>query len=143
MTYLPAELAAPTPDDDDAPFWAYCNERRLCFQQCARCATRVHPPLSICPGCQSFDRTWVDAPQEARVFSLTWIHTAAHDSMKAALPYNVAVVEFPHLPGVRLISNVIDAQRGRLRVGDRLQLVWEEGWQGQLLPRFRLMEAAA
>lgn len=137
MSYLPADLPAPTPDEDDAPFWAHCNERRLMFQQCPRCRTLVHPPLPVCPGCQSLERAWVEAPAQAQLFSFTWVQTAAHESVKLCLPYNVAIVEFPDMPAVRLISNVIDVERGALRVGDRLALAWEQGWQGQMLPRFR------
>ncbi len=136
MAYLPAEIPLPLPDDDDAPFWAHCNERRLAFQQCPHCATLVHPPLAVCPGCRSFERGWVDAPAQAVVFAFTWAHTAAHASVKQSLPYNVVVVEFPQLPGVQLVSNVVDAVIGELRIGDALQLVWEQGWAGQLLPRF-------
>lgn len=137
MSYLPADLCSPAPDDDDAPFWAHCNQRRLTFQQCPHCATVVHPPLGVCPGCRSFERDWIDAPAHALVFSFTWAHTAAHESVKQSLPYNVVVVEFPQLPGVRLVSNVVDAAPGELRIGDPLQLHWEPGWEGQLLPRFR------
>lgn len=136
--YLTAELPTPVPDDDDAPFWAHCNQRRLTFQQCPRCATVVHPPLAVCPGCRGTERGWRDAPAAAVLFSFTWAHTAAHPSVQARLPYNIALVEFPALPGVRLISNVVDAAPGELRIGQPLHLVWEEGWQGQLLPRFRL-----
>ncbi|MDO8277802.1 MAG: OB-fold domain-containing protein [Burkholderiaceae bacterium] len=142
MSYLPTELPAPTPEEDDAPFWAHCNERRLMFQQCPQCGTLVHPPLPVCPGCQSLERAWVQAPAQAQLFSFTWVHTAAHESVKPSLPYNVAVVEFPEMPGVRLISNVIDTERGALRVGDRLTLAWEQGWEGQMLPRFRQLKDA-
>ena len=142
MSYLPPELPAPAPDEDDAQFWGYCNERRLMFQQCPRCGTLVHPPLPVCPGCQSLECAWVEAPAQASLFSFTWVHTAAHESVRAYLPYNVAVVEFPEMPGVRLISNVIDAERGALRVGDSLTLAWERGWEGQMLPRFRRVQDA-
>jgi uncharacterized OB-fold protein len=71
------------------------------------------------------------------VYSFTWIHTAAHPSLAEALPYNVVVVEFPELPGVRLVSNVVDVERGKLAVGDRLSLIWESARDGVFLPRFR------
>jgi hypothetical protein len=137
VPYLPADLPSPEPDEVDAGFWAHCNERRLTFQQCVRCAAIVHPPVPVCPTCGSLERGWTNAPAQARVFSYTWVHTAAHPSVKASLPYAAVLVEFPELPGVLLVSNVVNAQPGALRIGDPLALAWEQGWNGQWLPRFR------
>jgi len=137
MTYFGERNVLPEPNADDAPFWANCAARRLTFQQCAACGRVTHPPIGVCPACQSFDRTWVDAPAEGRVFSFTWVHTAAHESVAEALPYNVVVVEFPALPGVRLISNVVDVVPGALAIGDALTLAWETVGDGVSLPRFR------
>ena len=137
MPYLPESLPAPSIDETSAPFWERCNQQRLSFQQCVDCRALVHPPLPVCPKCQSVSRTWVDAPSRARVFSLVWVHTAAHDSVKEALPYNVVLVEFPDMPGVRLLSNVIGTSREALAIGDALELVWDRQSDTRWLPRFK------
>lgn len=136
MAYLP-DTALPPPSQEDFEFWRNCDARRLAFQGCARCDTVVHPPLPVCPGCQSIERVWVDAPDHGRVFSFTWAHTAAHESIKPALPYNIALVEFPTLPGVRLVSNVVNVGLGELSIGDQVALIWEATSGGRWLPRFR------
>jgi uncharacterized OB-fold protein len=141
MTYFGGRYVAPQPNADDAPYWENCAQRRLTFQKCAGCDLVTHPPIGVCPRCQSFERVWIDAPAPARVFSFTWIHTAAHDSVAQSLPYNVAVVEFADLPGVRLITNVVDATPGELSIGDPVSLVWEEIPEGMFLPRFRKSES--
>jgi uncharacterized OB-fold protein len=97
----------------------------------------VHPPIAVCPGCQGFERSWIDAPAQASVFAFTWIHTAADNSVIGCLPYNVVLVEFSGLPEVRLVSNVIDVPHAQLATGDLLELVWEATDNGQMLPRFR------
>ncbi len=137
MPYLPITVPGPHIDDVNAPFWEHCNAQRLMFQQCGDCLRLVHPPLPICPHCQSLTRQWLEAPAEAVVYSFTWAHTPAHESVRSSLPYNVALVEFPALPGVRFVSNVINAEHGQLAIGDRLVLEWEPGGNEQLLPRFR------
>jgi len=138
MSYLGEGNVLPDPNVDDAPFWANCAARRLTFQRCSGCGRVTHPPIGACPGCQSFERTWIDAPSDARVFSFTWVRTPAHDSVAQSLPYNVVVVEFPQLPGVRLISNVVNVAPGDLAIGDALTLVWEAvGRDAISLPRFR------
>lgn len=137
MPYLPTSVPGPKIDDVNAPFWEHCRAQRLTFQQCGGCAHLIHPPLPVCPRCQSVERQWREAPPAAVVFSLVWVHTAAHDSVANEIPYNVALVEFPALPGVRLVSNVVNVEPGQLAIGDRLILLWEEGEGGQWLPRFR------
>lgn len=136
MAYLP-DAVVPPPTANDEEFWANCDRRRLAFQGCPRCDTVVHPPLPVCPGCQSPERTWIDAPATGRVFSFTWAYTAADDAVRTALPYNIALVEFPDLPGVRLVSNVVNVQPGELAIDDRVALVWESTASGRSLPRFR------
>lgn len=125
MPYLPSGIPAPHIDDNNEPFWQRCNERILAFQQCVDCLKLVHPPLPVCPRCQSLKRQWLPAPTEATVFTFTWAHTAAHASVSGILPYNVVVVEFPQLPDVRFVSNVVNVQPGELAIGDRLRLHWE------------------
>jgi uncharacterized OB-fold protein len=143
MAYFGERNVLPEPNADDAPFWANCAARRLTFQQCAACGRVTHPPIGACPACQSFERTSIDAPADARVFSFTWVHTAAHESVAQALPYNVVVVEFPALPGVRLISNVADVAHGDIRIGDPLTLAWDPVSDAMSLPRFRKRAASS
>lgn len=138
MAYLPDTVPAPVLDETNAPFWENCRAQRLAFQQCGDCHAVVHPPLPVCPRCQSAARHWLEAPSRARVYSFIWAHTAAHDSVRASLPYNVVLVEFPDLPGVRLVSNVVDARIGELAIGAAVRLQWEAAPGGLWLPRFRL-----
>ena len=119
MSYLPL-TPVPVPDDDDHAFWEYCNSRQLRFQHCPQCGVTVHPPIGVCPGCRSFDRAWIEAPAAARVFSFTWAHTAADNSVADTLPYNVVLVAFDGLANVKLISNVVNVQPGELATGDAL-----------------------
>jgi len=130
------------PDMADAEFWRHCNARRLCFQRCLACRRFTHPPSVTCPFCRSPEREWVEAPPSATLFSFTFIHYAAHDSVRASLPYNVAVVAFPECGNVRLVTNVIDAAPGDLTIGMTVFLAWECHAEGQLLPRFRLAPEA-
>lgn len=137
MAYLPLDVPEPLADDGIAAFWDHCRQRRLCFQRCEDCGLHTHPPLPVCPRCRSMRRGWAEAPQEGRVFSFVWAHTAAHPALAGQpLPYNLVVVEFPALPGVRLVSNVMGVAEGGLRIGDPLRLQWDER-EGMPLPRFR------
>jgi uncharacterized OB-fold protein len=83
------------------------------------------------------NKTWVDAPEEARVFSFTWIYVAADPSVSSSLPYNIALIEFPRLRGIRLVSNVVDCHPGDLAIGDEVRLTWDMTAGSQGIPRFR------
>lgn len=141
MSYLPDNLPPPEPGLDDTVFWQNLAGRRLAFQACGDCGRVRHPPTPLCPACRSTAQDWVEAPERARLFTFTVVHYAAHEAVRPILPYNVAVVEFPELAGVRLVTNVVGAEAEGLRIGMTLELVWEpfrEGW----LPRFRPLEAS-
>jgi uncharacterized OB-fold protein len=135
--YFLGHAPLPEPTIDDRPFWQGCRQKRLCFQQCADCGLFRHPPRPGCPRCQSFASRWVEATDEAELFSFTVVNYAAHAALKPLLPYNVAIVLFPSFDNVRLVSNVIDCPPQKLRIGMKLRLEWQEAKDGMFLPRFR------
>lgn len=134
MAYLP-EAPAPQADLDDAAFWRNCAERKLRFQRCAACGAARHPPGPVCPKCQSTQVEWTDAPEIGEVFTFTIVHHPSHAAVKAAVPYNIMVVDYPELGHVRVVSNIVDAAPGEIRIGMKVRLVWEQQ-QGEWLPRY-------
>ena len=60
-----------------------------------------------------------------------------HPALKQATPYNVALVHLDGAGDVRLVSNVVDAEPGEMRVGMRVSLFWDEMANGGYLPRFK------
>lgn len=143
MGYLPEGVPSPEPTLDDQPFWDYCAQRELRFRRCTACGRCRHPPAPGCPHCQSFESDWVRADDDAELFSYTVVHYAAHPAVEPALPYNVAIVLFPSLDNVRLVSNLIGVDPGAIRIGMHLDLIWEEAGNGMLLPRFAPRAATA
>lgn len=133
MPYLP-ELASLAPDVHTREFWAWCARRELRFQRCAACGRFRHPPRPGCPHCGATGVEWVRAAGTGRVFSFTIAHHAAFPSLAAAVPYNVACVELDGVPGVRLVTNVLDAAPA---IDMAVLLVWDEPQPGVVLPRFR------
>jgi uncharacterized OB-fold protein len=80
--------------------------------------------------------TWREAPARGRVYSYTVIHHAAHEAVKPAVPYVVAVIEFPDFGPVRLISNII-GDPAAVRVDMPVALVWDQVGDAMFLPRFK------
>jgi uncharacterized OB-fold protein len=137
MSYLPHGTPLPQPNPDDQAFWDFCSRRDLRIQRCGHCGRFRHPPAPFCGVCGSGEIDWAAVPGTGSVFSYTVVHHPAHPALKAAVPYNVAVVHLDDADDVRLVSNVIDAAPADLSVGMRVTLAWDEVEGGMFLPRFR------
>jgi uncharacterized OB-fold protein len=136
MSYFPADLLVPAITDDTRPFWESCRRHVLAIQRCAGCATFRHPPSPVCFRCRGFTHTWVPVSGRGTVFSWAVVERAFVVGMP--LPYNVAVVALDDAPGVRLVSNVVDAAPAALRVGLPVEVVFEDVGGNVTVPRFRV-----
>ena len=136
MAYFSNEMPRPQPTMDDEDFWHGCTEQRLQFQCCSDCGVYRHPPSPLCPRCHSIRTELIEAPHEAEIFTFTVIHYAAHPAVAARLPYVAAVVTFPSMKGVRLVTNVTDIDPSKVRIGMKVTLWWDDIGDGMYLPRF-------
>lgn len=136
MAYFPTEMPGVEPNMDDAGFWDGCTEKKLRFQCCGACGMLRHPPTPICHSCQSTNVRWEDAPEQAVVYTYTIVHHASHSAVSENLPYVVALVEFPALPGVRLVTNITDLPPTEVHIGMRVKLWWDDIGDGMFIPRF-------
>ena len=136
-SYLPDSWSGRPHLAEHVHYWWHCARRELRFQCCADCGTYRHPPAPLCPNCRSEQSRWELAPGDAELFSYTVVHHAANVRLKNVLPYNVAIVAFPSLGGLRIVSNVIDAAPEELRIDMPLDLVWQKAESYCQLPLFK------
>lgn len=137
MAYFPDTMPRPVPNMDDAGFWENCRQRKLKFQGCADCGKLRHPPMPVCPECHSTKVKWIDAPANAEVYTYNVIHHASHPAVKANLPYVGALIVFPELPGVRLVTNVTHCPPSAVHIGMKVSVWWDDVGDGMTVPRFR------
>ena len=143
MSYLPAGLPLPEPSPEDVPFWDACRKRQLIVRHCDACNRCFHPPMPSCPHCGSTEVSWKESSGEGTVFSYTVAYHAVHQALRGYTPYNVVVVLLNDADDVRLISNLVDAEAGDIRIGEPVNLYWDEIENGMFLPRFRKSAAPA
>lgn len=136
IPYLPASLPTPAPDPWETRFWAFCADRRLMFQSCAACGRVRHPPVPVCPHCRSTEEVWLEAGDDAELFTWTVVRHPSHPDLVGRVPYVVAIAAFPSLQGVRLLTNLLGDPEQPLSAGMKLALVWQEQAPGLFLPRF-------
>lgn len=128
----------PFPDatEEERPFWMYCGRRELRFQRCNDCKHWCHPPMPVCPKCQSKSLSWQLAPQRARVYSFTVVHHASHPAVADALPYVVALVQFDGLGELRFLTNLVGLAAEDPAVDMPVQLTWRTHANGTPVPCF-------
>jgi hypothetical protein len=139
--FAPEALPLPAITDDTRPFWEACRRRRLAIQRCTACGTFRHLPSPVCFRCRSFAHTWAEVSGRGTVYTYAVVHRAFLPALAPAVPYVVAVVALDDAPGVRLVSNVVDAEPDELRIGLAVEVCFEDVSDEVTVPRFRVRRA--
>lgn len=136
-TALPAELVRITTDPSTEPFWQAAKERRLVAPRCADCDAFRLPPTPFCPHCQSASVEWVQLSGRATVYTYTVVQGFPGLADITLVP---VVVDLPDAPGARLVTNVVGAAPGDVRIGTELTVDFHPISDGWLLPVFRIAD---
>jgi hypothetical protein len=138
IPYLPPTMPPPAVTDDTRPFWEACRRGELVAQRCTHCGTFRHPPTPVCWRCRSFAHAWAPVSGRGTVFSYAVVRRAFLPELEEYVPYTVVVVALDDAPGVRLVSNLVDAPPEEVRVGLPVEVVFEEAGGEVTVPRFRV-----
>ncbi len=125
----------PAPDRVTAPFWEASKQGRLLIQRCPNCGARQFYPQSSCRRCLSCDLEWVEAKGKGSIYSYTVIHRAPSRPFEPDVPYTVALVDLDE--GCRMMSNIVDVSPEAVRVGMRVEVLFDAITPEISLPRFR------
>lgn len=129
--YLPPGLPAPALSEGamDTEFWAGTRDHRLMVQICADCGAAQWPPEEICSSCHSFERKWVEASGEGRVFSWTRIWHPVHPALREQGPYIVVIVELNDY-AVRIAGNLLGDPLQAVATGMPVRVAFEDAEGG-------------
>jgi uncharacterized OB-fold protein len=105
-------------------FWTGGAEGELRFLRCQACRTWIHPPAPRCPACLANEVEPEAVSGRGEVLTYTfnhqpWVPAPDH-------PYPIAIVELPEQQGLRLTTNLVNCEPGDVRVGLRVQVVFEQ-----------------
>ena len=116
-TPLPARtLPAPAIDPASRPFFEAAREGRLLLGRCTETGRLFFPPRPFSPFTLGPDVTTVAAGGGGTIYSLT--------VSRGAEPVALAVVELDE--GVRLLTNIVEADGDALSIGQAVRLRWAE-----------------
>lgn len=133
MTEAPGR-PLPSITDEDAFFWTSGEDGRLRFQECASCTTLIHPPQPVCRHCRGTAMGVRTVSGFATLIGFTVSHRFRVPGLPA--PYVVAQVAIEEDPRVRLTTNAVGCDPGDLRLGMRMEVVFEHV-EDVWLPLFR------
>ncbi len=131
----PYAKPVPTVDDLNRPFWQGCLNNRLMLQTCSACGHVRYPIAAYCPECLSEDAIWTPMSGRGAVFSSIVFHQVYHPAFKDDVPYNVSLIQLDE--GPRMVSNVVGIPPEAVKVGDRVEVLFDQVTDGLCIPRFR------
>ena len=132
---MSSTLPTPEANGDSRPYWAAAAEGRLLIRACKACGARHFMPRNQCPECWSDQLEWVESTGRGTVYSLSTVHRAPTPDFGAKTPYVIAMIDLDE--GPRMFSNLIGEGAAEARIGDRVEVVFEERAEGFKLPQFQ------
>lgn len=125
-----------TPENEH--FWHGGAEGELRFLRCRDCRCYVHPPAPLCPECLSRDL----APEAVSGRAVVHTFTVNHQPWIPGFdpPYVVAIVELDEQHGLRLTTNLANCEPDEVKIGMRVQVLFEDVGDGVFLPLFEPAE---
>jgi uncharacterized OB-fold protein len=125
----------PVPDEISAPFFDGARDGKLMLQHCVSCGMWSFPVRERCPHCFAAALQWRQASGRGTLYTFTVMHQVMNPGFASAVPYNVAQVDLEE--GVRMVSNIVGIPNDALRIGMKLQAVFEAVGDNGSLPKFR------
>jgi uncharacterized OB-fold protein len=122
-------IAAPPVNPETKPFWDAATEGRLLIKKCLACGERHYYPRAICPFCFSDRTEWQAASGRGTVYSYSVMR-------RAPVPYAIAYVTLEE--GVTMMTNIVDCDLDRIRIGLSVSLEFKPSEGGPPVPMFTL-----
>jgi len=131
------EKPVPVADDLSQPFWDGAKGRRLVAQRCAECGYYNHPPRLVCDRCSSQRLEFAPVSGRGTIHSFTVMHQPSVAGFEGEVPYVNIVVELEEQPMLFMVSNLPYAELGKVRIGGRVEVWFEERGPDLVLAQFR------
>jgi uncharacterized OB-fold protein len=112
--------ALPQPDHASRHYWQRAAEGQFVVQRCVDCGQYQFYPRALCARCAG-QTEWVDASGRGTLYTYTIIRQNRSEAFAPLSPYAVGIVELDE--GVRMMSNIVDCDVDRLKVGMALEVL--------------------
>ncbi|OLO42390.1 hypothetical protein BTR23_03995 [Alkalihalophilus pseudofirmus] len=120
--------------DENKEYWNAAKNEKLMIQKCKECNNIQFYPRFFCVECHSQSLEWIESEGKGEVYTYTVIRRAPSKGFMDDVPYTLALVELKE--GVRMMSTIVDEE---VKIGDQVEVIFEEIDEGLKLPKFRLI----
>ena len=123
------KIIPPPVNPETKAFWDGAAQGKLLLKKCLACGQIHYYPRTLCPYCFSERTEWLAASGRATVYSYSVMR-------RAPVPYAIAYVSLEE--GVTIMTNLVDCDFDRIRIGDKVRLVFKPSDGGPPVPMFTL-----
>lgn len=128
------DLPSPIVNPDSRVYWDGARQGRLMIRKCKACGAMHFLPRYLCPACWSAELDWIQASGHGTVHSFTVIRRAPLPAFAGRVPYVVALIDLDE--GPRMMANILGDDALQTRIGDRVEVRFEERGEGAKVPQF-------
>jgi uncharacterized OB-fold protein len=121
------KIPAPQANPETKAFWDAAAQGKLLIKRCTACGGAHYYPRALCPFCDSDSTEWVTASGAGTIYSYSVMR-------RAETPYAIAYVTLDE--GVTMMTNIVDCDLDRIRIGQRVRLVFTPTEGGAPVPTF-------
>ncbi len=121
------KVPSPPLNPESRPFFDATREGRLLLGSCGSCKQVHYYPRAVCPFCSSDKTGCIDAKGKGHLYSYSVMRRVAE-------PYAIAYVTLDE--GVTVLTNLVDCDLERLRIGEAVRLVFKPAEGGEMIPMF-------
>jgi uncharacterized OB-fold protein len=121
------------PDPDSEPYWQGAATGELRYRRCTSCDAAIFYPRSLCSACGAPDPAWQVSAGLGTVYAVSVVHRAP-PAFSGQAPYAVLLVDLDE--GFRMMSRFVNGAPDTISVGDRVQVIFEDGPDGRPTPYF-------
>jgi hypothetical protein len=121
------KIPAPIANPETAAFWQAAEAGKLLLKRCRACGKPHWYPRAHCPFCFSAETEWREGQGTGTIYSYSIMR-------RAAVPYAVAYVTLDE--GVTMLTNIVNCDFDRLRIGQNVRVVFHPSDGGPPVPMF-------
>ena len=121
-------IPSPLVSVENEGFWNAAKQGRFTVPICGACGKAHWYPRAICPFCASDKIEWRQASGRGTIYTFSVMRRVAE-------PYAIAHVTLAE--GPTMLTNIVDCDFDKLRIGQTVAIVFKESEGGPPVPMFK------